>query len=425
MTDHPNSRRQFIKGTIAGGASFLAGNLASAAPGGEPSLTPKSAPLLPTRPLGKTGVQVPILNVGGAMKAHTPEFLEQVWDAGIRWFDTARLYVNNTGNGRSEENIADFFAKYPERRKEIFLVTKEHFPGKPLSHLLTNIDERLKKCGTDYIDLFYLHAMDPHYNNGDPAAFLKSDELKRIADTLKASGKIRHIGFTSHHSQRASLLRAAAEGGVIEAAMVSWSPYITKQDNISYPSTELDEALTQCHEAGIGLVAMKVHRSLPNLPLRLPEFDELGLTTHQALLYAVWSDPRFSSICSQMEDAEMIRQNTEAARNYNGPLPEAAYRKLAEVAIASAPSFCPQCDGRCERAACSSLPLADVARHVHYYEREGRMEARELYQSLGIRPGDWENADLAAAQAACHCNLDFTRIGAQARYYFEGGDGRA
>lgn len=420
---HPErnvSRRGLLRAGLAGSAALATGGLgAQPTVTPSPELTPASAPL-PTRPLGRSGVQVPILAIGGAMENQSLELLEQAWDRGIRYFDTAHEYERY--NGRGEAHIGDFLRKHPERREHIFLATKELFPGRSMNQLRLGIDERLRKCGTDYIDLLFIHAMSADYGENSHE-WLRGDELRGIAEELKAAGKIRLFGFTSHAGDRGKYLLAAAEGGFVDATMVSYSPLFQPRPRVRggfnpRPDEDLVRGIEACHQAGIGLIAMKTMRVLGHVARRHPEFDARDLTVRQAMFHALWADKRFASVCSEMRNAEELDENTAAARRF-AAAPEAADVELLERLVAdSGPSMCPNCDGSCRRAAGTAVALDDIARYVTYYEREGARWAGELYRRLPEGARSPAGADLNAAREACHCHLDFARILEKADRYF-------
>src|SRR5208337_4925540 len=82
----------------------------------------------------------------------------------------------------------------------------------------------------------------------------------------------------------------------------------------------------------------------------LPEFTRKGLTPYQALLQAIWSDERFSSVCVSMRNTDQIRENAMAARLFQ-PVAQSAIHRLRDACIAAGPTMCASCDGRCSRAA--------------------------------------------------------------------------
>ena len=79
--------------------------------------------------------------------------------------------------------------------------------------------------------------------------------------------------------------------------------------------------------------------------------------------------------------------------------------------LASGPTMCPNCDGRCAVAAGTKAKLGDLARFYTYHEDHGiRSHARESYAELASHERDWHGADLAAAREACHNKIDFASI---------------
>ncbi len=64
---------------------------------------------------------------------------------------------------------------------------------------------------------------------------------------------------------RAAYLMAAAQGGFLDAIMVKYTPFFTKGD-------PFDKALDACHQAGIGLIAMKTMRNTADVPSARPGF---------------------------------------------------------------------------------------------------------------------------------------------------------
>ena len=139
------SRRNFLKSTMT-----LPVALAAAPTLFTPSARAADAPApaagepLPRRQLGKIGPQVTMLGMGGMMAALSPDYIDIAWSMGIRYFDTAHVYLN----GKSEKIFAAWLAKYPERRKEIFLVSKD-MPRNSPAELLDQIDKRLEACGSE------------------------------------------------------------------------------------------------------------------------------------------------------------------------------------------------------------------------------------------------------------------------------------
>jgi aryl-alcohol dehydrogenase-like predicted oxidoreductase len=405
------SRRSFLRSAmIAPVGVALAPTLsakaddANTAPASNP---PAAAEPVPTRKLGRNGPEVSMIILGGDVPAYSPEHLDIGWTMGIRYFDTASAY----GNGNDELKIADWLTKYPERRKDLFLVSKDH-PHESPDQMLEMIDRRLDRCKTTYLDLFFIHGINPNEYGSASFDWPKSDEFKKVADKLKSSGKVKMVGFSCHDAQATKYLSAAAEGGFLDAIMVKYTPFYAK-------GGDFDKALDACHNAGIGLIAMKTLRNAVDAPRRLPEFDKLGLTTQQALLQACWSDPRISAVCNRMQNVDNIQSSVAAARAYKGPLKIAQLDLLRETILAgNRRSMCPGCPACNAQGAALTLAFSDISRFVMYYEQDGDLRARELYQSLPAAHRDASGVDLAALRDACHFKTDYPEIIHRAERYF-------
>jgi aryl-alcohol dehydrogenase-like predicted oxidoreductase len=388
-------RREFLKaGALAGTAAGLpvAAGVALAQDAGKP----EARPTLPKRTLGKTGVDVTILNLGtwrapGALD----RLLRYAYSQGVRYYDTAKSYGSEGGFKR-------WFQASPEVRKEIFLVTKD-VPRSP-RELIAQLDQRLEALGTDYIDLLFIHALGDH-DIAREIEWPKSQEFKETCEAIRKSGKAKFVGFSTHHARRPEILQNAAEGGFVDAVMLQYTPWV--EDD-----APLNRAIDACHKKGIGLISMKQlgGQFLKQVYERAPVLKEKGLNPYQGLLHAIWTDERISSACVSMRTLDQIRENTESARKFE-PLTKAQIEQIRDAALAAGPTLCADCDGRCSRAAGTHAPLGDLTRFLTYYEHHGyRTEARRLFAELPAEQQTWEGADLEAARQACPNKLNFTQL---------------
>jgi hypothetical protein len=398
--NNQSSRRHFLKTTLTLPVALAAAPAMmtqSMSAGDAPASAATAAPL-PKRQLGKNGPQATMLCLGGMMSALSPDYIDIAWSMGIRYFDTADCYLG----GNSEKIFGAWLAKYPERRKEIFLVSKDH-PHQGPKQLLEMIDRRLDACGTKYLDAFYIHGIGTGEYGQDSVNWPKSDEFKKAAETLKSSGQVKMVGFSCHDGRLNDYLNAAAQGGFLDIIMLRYTPFFKKSD-------AFDRAVDAVHQAGIGLVAMKTMRNTRDISRRLPEFDKLGLTTHQAVLQACWSDPRISVVCNMIDNVEQMRASSAAARSYKTPLNFAHIQLLKETILAARPMMCQGCPSCDAFAATSQFALLDIARFVTYYEQDGLMEAREFYHALPASARNADGVDLAALRDRCAFHVDYPKI---------------
>jgi predicted aldo/keto reductase-like oxidoreductase len=398
------SRRGFLKSTLTLPVALAAAPSLLTTPSVEAAATAPAA-VLPTRQLGKSGRKVTILCMGGMMPALSPDYIDIAWSMGIRYFDEADCYLK----GHSESIFGQWLAKYPERRKEIFLVSKDH-PKAP-EQLLEMIDRRLAALGTSYLDAFYIHGISPHEYGDESLDWPKSSAFKKVADQLRSSGKVKMVGFSCHDERLPEYLQATVAGGFLDIIMLKYNPFYPK-------GGALDVALDAAHKAGIGLVAMKTMRSLKNAPKRLPDFDRLGLTTHQAILHACWSDPRISVVCNMIDNVDQMASSSAAARSYKAPLKIEHLALLKETIMASHRTMCTGCPSCESLARQTKFAFNDIARFVTYYEQDGNMDARNYYQALAPEVRDASKVDLAALREGCHFKTDYPEIIRRAERYF-------
>lgn len=398
------SRRRFLQTGAVMSASARAAGLVADASAQEAPARADAGAVLPRRKLGKTGLEVTILEQG-ATRDGADRLLKFAFARGMRLFDTAKVYG-------TEKYFKAWFEQDPSIRKQIVLVTKDLTPRGP-SALIKQVDERLRALGTDYIDFFFLHGL------GDAGmdkalAFIRSAEFRQVGDKIRKSGKARFIGFSAHHPQRAQLVQAAADSGGIDAIMLQYRPWLEKD-------SPLNRAIDAAWKKGIGLISMKQIASqsfgdrptgdiLQEVKERVPVLRERKLTPFQGLLTAIWSDERISACCVSMRNTDQIRENADAAQRFE-PLKTADILNLRDEFRAHNPTLCADCDGRCSLAAGTRAELGNLTRFLTYYTRLGdRSEARRQYAMLAAEARDWSGADLEAARAACPDRLDFARL---------------
>lgn len=408
--ENPVSRRQLMQGIgVVGVGALAAGMVKAEGPAQGPSTAKDHSPevtLLPTRKLGRNGPMVPMLAMGGDMEANSaPGLINRAWASGMRYYDTAQKY----GHAREEEIYRRWFAAHPERRKDIFLVSKDYPKKKGPVELLEMIDKRLEAIGTEYLDLYFIHQLCPEVYGAESVNWGKSDVFRKVAETLKASGKVKMVGFSCHGGPE--YIQAAADGGFLDALMVQYTPFYER-------GGAFDRALTACHEKGIGLIAMKTLRHAGNVPKRLPEFEKLGLTTHQALLQSVWSDPRISAICNSVRNFDQMRSSIAAAHGYKAPLDISLVERLKDVVLTSRRTMCPGCPSCDARVASTPFAYRDVARYVTYFEQDNHGQSRDLYLSLPESARTASKADLEALRDGCAFGIDYPDIAARAVRYF-------
>ena len=395
-------RRTFLRsGTLATAAALGA----TAGLKAQAQDAPAKAPVIPRRRLGKTGIDVTILDQGSVLGAGFDRILRLSFAGGVRIFDTAKVY-------RNEPDFKKWFEQEPAVRKQIVLVTKD-MPRAP-EQMPKMLDQRLAALGVDHVDLFFIHGLGEYHTLDQAVKLVKSRELAEVADAIRKSGKARFIGFSTHDKNRAAMIEAAAEAGIVDAIMLQYTAWLDKD-------SPLNRALDAAWKKGIGLITMKQIAGkhfgdkpkgniLDDVVRRVPMLAERKLTPFQGLLHAIWTDERLSASCVSMRNTDQIRQNIDAAHRFE-PLKTADILQLRDAVLASGPTLCADCDGRCSIAAGTKAELGDLTRFLTYHQHHGdRALARRQYAALPAEARDWSGADLEAARAACPGRLDFARL---------------
>jgi predicted aldo/keto reductase-like oxidoreductase len=387
------SRRDFLKTAAAGTASLLGGTQAL---GTLPALA--ATDKMPTRPFGKTGVHVSTLSVGTMWDTvNTQIVLRQALSLGATYWDTAESYHG----GYSEVGIGNFFARFPQARKQVFLVTKTYSPRPSPAVWSAHLEQSLKKLQTDYIDLYFIHAIS--------SSKTMDGTVKAWAEKAKSSGKIKFIGFSTHANMEECLL-GASKLGWVDGIMMTYNYRIMHTD-------EMRRAVEACHKAGIGLTAMKTQGGGPvgtgsEAELKLAgRFVRQGYTPEQAKLKAVWESPYIASICSQMPNVAILRANAAAAMDKT-KLSAGDRAVLKEYAAATCDQYCAGCTSLCEGALKGRVPVGDVMRSLMYYRsyQEPALAAQTFNAIPAAARRQLAALDYGPAESACPHSLPIGRL---------------
>jgi len=390
------TRRDFIKTVGIAGIASTGLNMGKTAAAAQQAEGEK--PAVPRRKLGKTGVEVSALNLGGMFDTLNNQLmLRQARTWGVTFWDTAEGY----GNGLSEEGFGRFFARNPDARKDIFLTTKVR-PGEPAA-LTAAFDKCLKRLSTDHVDLFYLHAIDDFSEIAEPKPF------REWAAGQKKAGKTKFIGFSTHKNMDKCLLDAA-KAGWVDVIMFSYNFRLMNDP-------KLKEAIAACVDKGIGLVAMKTQgggqvKTDSEAELQMAgRFLQRGFTDKQAKVRAILENPNIASICSQMPSLTILSSNVAAVSDRTS-LTQSDLELLEKFAAETRDSYCAGCGSICHEAVEGAVPVSDVMRCLMYYRDYGERDlAREVFAGLPEQArAQLASIDYSRAERACPRKLAISKL---------------
>jgi aryl-alcohol dehydrogenase-like predicted oxidoreductase len=291
MSNAPSNRRDFLHASLAAGAAL---GLAAGARGDD-----ASAKGLPTRPLGKTGVNVSILALGGwhigsvKDQSEAIKIMHTALDEGLTFFDNAWDYHD----GGSEEIMGKALAVEGKRQK-CFLMTKNC--GRDAATVKQHIEDSLRRLRTDHIDLVQFHEIN--YDN-DPDWIVERGGLSEMLKAQKA-GKVRFVGFTGHKSP------------LIHMKMLP----LHKWDTVQMPINICDYhyrsfqrvVVPRANELGIGVLGMK---SLGGGDSHKGRFIVAKVcTAAEARTYAL--SQNIASLVVGIDSMDVLKQDLAVARNF-------------------------------------------------------------------------------------------------------------
>jgi len=239
------------------------------------------------RQLGRSGLKVPVLSFGTGTFGGVGEFFNS-WgrtdvaqatrlvdiclEAGVNFFDTADVY----SRGESEHILGQALKG---RRDRVLVSTKASFTmgegpndkGSSRHHLLRACEASLRRLGTDYIDLYFMHGYD---------ALTPPEETLRALDDLVRAGKVRYLGcsnFSGWHTMK-SLAVADREGLQRYVAYQGYYSLIGRDYEWELMPLALDQGLGTMvwSPLGWGRLTGKLRRGQPLPPGRLKDGGAAG-----------------------------------------------------------------------------------------------------------------------------------------------------
>ena len=309
--DGVESRRAFLKGMVMTGA--VSAISAPSAQGethiqSNPNTSGESEAAVAEfevarRPMGKTGLEVSILGVGGyhlGTVAGQPEvnnMIAKALDHGINFFDNAWEYYG----GASEERLG---TALKGKRNKAIVMTKVCTHGRKKDLAMQMLEESLTRLQTDHLDVWQVHEV-VYYN--DPERCYAKDGVLEALAAAKQQGKVRFVGFTGHKNPLIHL--EMLNGGFpFDTVQMPLNPF-----DFSYRSFQ-QEVLPLAAQRGMAVFGMKSMGGSGEM------ISHGALTPTEALSFAM-SLPGVSTTISGMDSMQVLDQNLEILRNLK-PLSE-------------------------------------------------------------------------------------------------------
>ncbi len=272
------------------------------APGGIAASGPSSA----TRKLGKTGLEVEPVSLGGEGVLRTtgraaeavPVVLEAL-KLGVRYCDTAPAYA------ASQDYYGEAFRQAgAAARDKVILASKTHLRDR--SGSLRLLDDSLRRLGTDRLDIWQLH--DLRTTEDLDEIFAKGGAIEAVEEA-KRDGRVRFVGITGHHDP--AILVEAMRRYPVDTVLCAINPSDPRR------APFLTTVVPAAREKGVGIIGMKV--------MGRGDIIADGVATGPELIrYAASFADTVIIGCSSPRE---VRENLDAGRAFS-PLGDAGARAL-------------------------------------------------------------------------------------------------
>lgn len=349
------------------------------------------------RELGNTGIRASVIGLG------CEGMFEQNCGMAAKIFDEAeKLGINYFDLYASDPALRAAVGKALKGRRDKFMIQShicsvwkdgQYLRTRKLDEVKAGFEEMMGLLGVDYIDVGMIHYCDAMADWEE----IVNNGILDYARELKAAGRIRHIGLSSHNPLVAE--RAVVEGG-IEVLMFSVNPcYDLQPANEDVEQLWSDDAYSKelinmdpdrqrlyetCLRMGVGITVMKAFGGGDLLNAELSPAGA-ALTVTQCISYAL-SRPAVSVVLAGAHSVEQLRESaaycdaSEAEKDYAAAL--AAFPKIRWEGHCMYCSHCAPCP--------MQISVADVTKFLNLAEAQGRLPetVREHYKALPHHAGE-------------------------------------
>jgi uncharacterized protein len=293
------------------------------------------------RPMGKGGLSVSILGLGGYHLGSAKDdreagaIVSRALEAGINFFDNAWEYHR----GQSEERLGRALRG---RREDVILMTKVCTHGRDKKTALRMLEQSLRRLRTDHLDVWQVHEVI--YDNDPDLIFSKNGVAEALLAAKKA-GKVRFVGFTGHKDPDLHL-RMLSQGFPFDTVQMPLNCF-----DATFRSFE-QNVLPRANQLGLAVFGMKSLGGSGEM------VREGAITAEEGLRYAM-SLPVATTI-SGMESLDVLEQNLAIVANFKALSPSEMESLRARCKPIAA-------DGRVELFKSTVKYDGDLGRKQHHY----------------------------------------------------------
>jgi predicted aldo/keto reductase-like oxidoreductase len=327
-------------------------------------------------PLGNTGMKMSDISFGASrLGAGEENLVRHAFDRGVNYFDTAESYTG----GESESTIGNALLG---KRDKVYITSKASAGATERKEaLMATLEESLRRLRTDYVDVYFNHAVND-------VRRLQNPEWYEFTEQAKRQGKIRATGMSGHAGRLIECLDYALEKGSVDVILVAHNfgqdpqfyQKFTRSFDFVARQPDLPRVLRQAKAKGVGVVAMKTLMGARLNDMR--PFEKGGATFAQAAFRWVLSNPDVDGLIISMTSTKRIDEYLGASGWRSAGRDD--FPLLQRYVQMHGTSYCRHACNDCEGACPYGVPIADVLRTRMYAQDYGDMRlARSAYALLG------------------------------------------
>ena len=400
-------RRRFLQTTAVSGAAGLlpmtltAAGSAAGSTNGQTDQSPVSVQRYPA--LGRTGLAISDISFGSSrLRSGEEHLVHHALDKGVNYFDTAESYTR----GQSETVIG---RALKGRRDKVILASKQ-FAGSSTkkADMMHELEASLRRLQTDYIDVYFNHAVNDKSR-------LQNPEWFDFIELAKRQGKIGFSGISGHAGYLTDVLSYAIEHDLVDVILAAYNfgqdpafyERITRSFDFVANQPGLPNVLQAAKAKGIGVIAMKTLMGARLNDLR--ELESQGNTFAQAAFRWTLSNPNVDALIVSMTQESQIDEYLGASGAQQ--LAVRDLDLLREYAVLNGTSYCKHACNECSSSCPFSVPIADVLRTRMYALDYGDRDfAASEYAMLAGDASPCLSCDGQPCAGACPHGIDIAQL---------------
>ncbi len=396
MTDATTSkgRRTFLKTSAIGGAAALL------------PLKPQASARTEVKryvTLGRTGLEISDITFGSSrLRTGEEDLVRYAFDRGVNYYDTAEGYTG----GQSETVIGNALAG---KRDRVVIASKTSTrPSTRRGEMMAALDGSLKRLKTDYVDIFFNHAVNSVEQLSNP-------EWHAFVEEAKRQGKIRFSGLSGHAGHLIECLDYAFDTDMVDAVLVAYNfgqdpafyEGFTRSFDFVAKQPDLPRVLAKAKTKNVGVVTMK---NLMGARLNdMRPYETGGATFAQAAFRWVLANPNVDAVTISMTSHALIDEYLGASGATS--LAHGDLALLKQYAHLNGASYCRHACNDCEGACPYGVPIADVLRTRMYATHYGDLPfAQREYRQLEANASACLSCSGEPCRNACTHGLHIDRL---------------